>query len=127
MEQQADRVSGMAEILENAIDDERAIFHHRFDVSGTARWRYDRPNLDRFGSREEEIECLGGKLGAGFAREMPGDIGGDAAEQPLAESFKHPLAILGGIPSSRMRSCFAHLKTPMEMRLPGRANSNREL
>ena len=60
MQQQAGADAEVMEVLEHAVDDERAVLHHRLgETAGAIALRRDHDaDLDRFGAHREKIQRL---------------------------------------------------------------------
>ena len=77
MQQQAGADAEVMEVLEHAVDDERAVLHHRLGEAAAAvalRCDHD-ADLDRLGAQREKIQRLGAELRALLSGDSRRDVG----------------------------------------------------
>ena len=109
MQQQAHLDTKVMEVVEDAVDDERAIRHHCLGetAAAVALRRHQDAHFDRFGAQRKKLQRLRAELRSPLRGYSRGDIRGELVKQAGGENFQPPRVLARGIRGGRMRWCFA--------------------
>ena len=121
MHQQAGADVEVMKILEHAVDDERAVLHHRLREAAAAlapRCNHD-PDLNRLGAQRKKFQSLGAEPRAPLSGDSRRDVGRQPAQQPSGENFEPVRVLARGIRGGRVRLCFAGQRGPRKVQIAG--------
>src|ERR1700758_1287367 len=99
MHEQAGADTEVMEVLKNAVDDERAVLHHRLDKTPSAAVvrRTRHADFDRVGADREKLQRIRAELRALLGGQPGREVGPEPAKQASGENVEPARMLARGV------------------------------